>query len=626
MEFNVLNERYKELAEKLQQATSSSPMISVLVSALMTLFESLVAMFTKQSEQLSSLTKQLSEQKALNEKLLNLIGKLEEKLGNKTITVRKVSNENINGKGIDSSSRSKTPKPKKKVPTSSDINVTEKEVCIDVDGRELSLEDARKKIGTIFTGKDGKRYKYIRINASSDKLDIELSIIKTHYSKLQVVAVDEHGNERADAKVAPTVYPKTDFLKKSTMSISTMSFVLEQWLNLKTPLNRISQYLSRYGIKYTRQQLYSYIDYTALILMPVFKHMEQYISEAHLIGVDETYWSCREKQRLKENIEDDEPLRKSQRSKSKTQRSYVFGIITKKVCLYYHSLERNSDLPKNILLDNKISEDCFVESDAFYKKLFSIKVDEDGRETRVFRHGICWVHARRNFCELLNYATHKDGTLVTEIITNNWELDIKESQDLVEKITNCFNIYNTQVKKCMNDARYNIVRQKNKHVKPLIDEIFDKAHAIFEDIKRTRLNSKNKTEPTRKCSDRFYKSIVYLINNEERLRAFLDSPYGVMQNNNVEEKFRELDLLRNGMVASDTQKGAENLTVFYSFYKTCILHNTDFRTYMKKVIDVMTLHMNEIELEKDNRGTITAYKGHKIPSEVLDKLMPWNMA
>lgn len=99
-----------------------------------------------------------------------------------------------------------------------------------------------------------------------------------------------------------------------------------------------------------------------------------------------------------------------------------------------------------------------------------------------------------------------------------------------------------------------------------------------------------------------------------------------MQNNNVEKKFRELDILRNGMIASDTCKGADNLTEFYSLYKTCILHNTDFRTYMKKVIDVMTLHMNEIELEKDNRGTITAYKGHNIPSEVLDKLMPWNMA
>ena len=47
---------------------------------------------------------------------------------------------------------------------------------------------------------------------------------------------------------------------------------------------------------------------------------------------------------------------------------------------------------------------------------------------------------------------------------------------------------------------------------------------------------------------------------------------------------------------------------------------------MKKVMETMTLHMNEIEFEKDKRGTITGYKSHKISSDVLESLMPWNMA
>ena len=99
--------------------------------------------------------------------------------------------------------------------------------------------------------------------------------------------------------------------------------------------------------------------------------------------------------------------------------------------------------------------------------------------------------------------------------------------------------------------------------------------------------------------------MVYLVNNKEGLTAFLDSPYGVMHNNNVEEKFREIDILRNSMMASDTCKGAENLTVLYSLYKTCIVNSTDFKSYMKKIIENMTFHMNEIEFEKDKRGTIT---------------------
>ena len=66
--------------------------------------------------------------------------------------------------------------------------------------------------------------------------------------------------------------------------------------------------------------------------------------------------------------------------------------------------------------------------------------------------------------------------------------------------------------------------------------------------------------PERKSSNRLHKAIVYLVNNESRLRTFLDNPYGVMTNNVTEEKFMELDLLRNGMMASDTCKGAANLT------------------------------------------------------------------
>lgn len=194
--------------------------------------------------------------------------------------------------------------------------------------------------------------------------------------------------------------------------------------------------------------------------MPAFKYMERYIAQAKLIGVDETYWSCREKQRLKDNSSvEDTPKSKSQRSKSKMCRTYVFSIITQKVCLYYHSLERNSDIPKHILLDNEISKDCFVVFDAFYRNVFSIKADKDGKEQRFFFcHGICWIHARRNFCELINYATHKNGNSVADMVKNSWEQDIKDSKELVEAITSGFNVYNEQGRKRISNSKLDIVK------------------------------------------------------------------------------------------------------------------------------------------------------------------------
>ena len=114
----------------------------------MTLFETLSDMFAKQGvqlvlqgEQLSNLNKQLAiqieqneEQKNTIEKLMALINTLNEKLGKRTLTTKKLSDENINGKksekkkGIDSSSKEKKPKASKKSSTTSDdIKVEERQ-------------------------------------------------------------------------------------------------------------------------------------------------------------------------------------------------------------------------------------------------------------------------------------------------------------------------------------------------------------------------------------------------------------------------------------------------------------------------------------------------------------------
>ena len=93
------------------------------------------------------------------------------------------------------------------------------------------------------------------------------------------------------------------------------------------------------------------------------------------------------------------------------------------------------------------------------------------------------------------------------MVKNNWEQHIKDSRELIDAITNCFNVYNEQVRKCIGNPKLDIVKLKNKHIKPLINAIFDKAKAIFKDIERVRANksTKEQSELKRKCSDRLYK-------------------------------------------------------------------------------------------------------------------------
>ena len=437
--------------------------------------------------------------------------------------------------------------------------------------------------------------------------------------------VDDYNNPLPDAVPQTAVSAKTDFLKKTEVSVNLMAHIVYLWIRLKSPLNRVATSLAEYGICLSRQQLYKNVGITADMLMPIFKRMEYYIQEEVRLLLDETYYACREKLRLCISPPEDEKGKskaKGQRSLSKSMRSYFYGIVGDLICLYYHDLDRNSDIPKDILISNNVRDNAFVETDGFYRKSFNLSTNEnDNTQTELFKHGVCYVHLKRYFCVLLNYATKTDGTPIAEFIECKWEQDIEDSKRICDKISNAFHVCNKITKRCDEDKSLDIVALKHEELRPLIDEIFTDIRTIYDDI-----NCKKGEKARRSCSKKFRDAIKYAINNEAKLKTFLDSPYGLMSSTKVEEKFRELDILRNGMLASDTCKGAENLALFYSLYKTAQMHGIEFETYLQKAITVMTEHLDEIEFEKDHRGTIIGYKSHSISDEILDKLMPWNMA
>ena len=72
MSQQTLQERFKDISQKLEKATADNPMVSVLISALCALFE--------------TQNNQLEEQKILIEKLNYAIEELTAKLGNFSVT------------------------------------------------------------------------------------------------------------------------------------------------------------------------------------------------------------------------------------------------------------------------------------------------------------------------------------------------------------------------------------------------------------------------------------------------------------------------------------------------------------------------------------------------------------
>ena len=86
MSQQTLQERFKDISQKLEKATADNPMVSVLISALCALFETQNNQLEAQSNQLEAQSIQLKEQKILIEKLNYAIEELTAKLGNKSIT------------------------------------------------------------------------------------------------------------------------------------------------------------------------------------------------------------------------------------------------------------------------------------------------------------------------------------------------------------------------------------------------------------------------------------------------------------------------------------------------------------------------------------------------------------
>lgn len=612
-DFNVdlkeLQKQFDKISKQVEKETESQPVLALLMNTLLGFFRIIFGL--------------LEEQIKLNQIL-------QEKLGNKTVDSKRANNENINGrgcekkKGVDSSDKNRIKATTKEQAATKDVKVVEQEKVIGYDGKEYDKEEADKLIGTTFIGADGRRYKYTRKLNSSRKTDFNVTLTKTQYFKLEYVPVDDDLNPLPDAVPQTAVSAKTDFLKKTEVSVNLMAHIVYLWIRLKSPLNRVATSLAEYGIRLSRQQLYKNVGITADMLMPIFKRMEYYIQEEVRLLLDETYYACREKLRLCISPPEDDKEKskaKGQRSLSKSMRSYFYGIVGDRICLYYHDLDRNSDIPKDILISNNVREDAFVETDGFYRKSFNISTNEDDNtQTELFKHGVCYVHLKRYFCVLINYATKTDGTPIAEFVECKWEQDIEDSKRISDKISKAFLVCNKITKRC-DDKSLDIVALKHEELRPLIDAIFTDIRTIYDDI-----NCKKGEKARRSCSKKFRDAIKYAINNETKLKTFLDSPYGLMSSTKVEEKFRELDILRNGMLASDTCKGAENLALFYSLYKTAQMHGIEFETYLQKAITVMTEHLDEIEFEKDHRGTIIGYKSHSISDEILGKLMPWNMA
>ena len=136
--------------------------------------------------------------------------------------------------------------------------------------------------------------------------------------------------------------------------------------------------------------------------------------------------------------------------------------------------------------------------------------------------------------------------------------------------------------------------QRDRFVRPLVDEYFDMIHSLDPDNPEYREEMK--------------KGIRYSLNHEPELRRFLDDGHIPAHNGACERHIRPFACSRKAWLFCNTVSGAESTANLYTLVETAKASHADVYYYLKYLLDTMPKH-------KD--GTDRSF---------LPDMMPWSQA
>lgn len=149
----------------------------------------------------------------------------------------------------------------------------------------------------------------------------------------------------------------------------------------------------------------------------------------------------------------------------------------------------------------------------------------------------CWAHLRRKFYDVLP----TDAKLLT---------DDNMSVQAIKKIQEIFRI-EKEISNMPHDERKN---QRQSRIKPLVDEFFAWA--------------KDQKEAVKASSKKAQAALTYCINQEERLRVFLDNGNVPNTNSIAERCVRPFAVGRKNWMFAGSPRGAEASAIHYSIVET----------------------------------------------------------
>lgn len=342
------------------------------------------------------------------------------------------------------------------------------------------------------------------------------------------------------------IYQKTkdDAYPHSFCTPSFASEVIYNKFILGIPYYRQEEYLYSDSINISRQNLCNYQIKTSEIVKPMYDYLIHKLksTEVKVLHADET------------------TLQVLNVDKSKC---YVWlfnsSFYDKPIFIYLFSPTRSREVPLKFLEDYSgyLISDCY----SGYNDIPNVT------------NSYCWVHARRNFIEILDSVPDE---LKKDSI----------SQKVVIEIDELFRL----------ERSYRDNKFTADEIKELRNEGDFKEHLdyIFKIIEKANPESNSRLE----------KAINYILTRKDSFLEILKDGHLELSNNSAERGVKPFVMARKNFLFSNTSNGAESSVIIFSILQTAIANGIDAKLYLKTLIERI---------------------GSKPSNDELENLLPWKI-
>ena len=364
-------------------------------------------------------------------------------------------------------------------------------------------------------------------------------------------------------------HPKR-LLKSSVVTPSLAAALMNGKYTNALPLYRIEQELCANGINISRQTMANWMmSLSQKYLYVLWDRLKEEELKGDVIQADET--TC-------QVIHDNDPSDPEDQKSSAGHKNYMWVYRTGQfntehpIVLYEYQRGRHHKYPENFLK----GYEGYLETDAL-NQYYMLEKTIPG-----LVNANCWVHARRDFADAL------------KALDKNQKVDTRQTiaGQALARIAKMYEI-ESRLAELTAEER---LKERKRKIQPLVDEFF-------------AWIKKLSTDGTVLLKGKTMSGINYCLNQETKLRVFLENGNVPMDNSASERAVRPFTVGRKNWVLINSVKGAQASAVIYSLVETAKLNGLNVYRYLEHLLTKLP------ELANENGN---------IDTEKLDPLLPWS--